>query len=153
MIGKYFNKMPFSIKMKKVWEPGAPAIEIQPGEIIEGPAEILSQFKILSPMPSDFCEVESITQTQSFEFTEETKAEDIVITSQPDTTTPPQEGTTSPLPFDPHKVNWLHIKVADLEAACKILGVDTTPVNELKPKQKKWELVKLVKTACGIVVK
>jgi hypothetical protein len=152
MIGTFYNKMPFAIKMRKTWEPGAPAIELPSGGLIEGPAEILSQFKLLAPLPSDFCEVDSVTQTQQFSFIDNKDSapeEDKTHLAQP--VKPILDGAA--LPFDPHNVNWLHIKVADLEAACKVLGVDISSLAALKPKQKKWELVKLVKIAVGITGK
>jgi hypothetical protein len=154
MIGTFYNKMPFSIKMRKTWEAGAPAIELLSGGLIEGPVEILSQFKVLAPLPSDFCEVDSVTQTQQFSFVDnkETPVESNKLDEAPASTPKPVADLTK-LPFNPHDAKWLYIKVSELEEACRILGVDMAPVSTLKPKDKKWALVKLVKIAVGMDVK
>ena len=47
--------------------------------------------------------------------------------------------------FDPKSVNWLTVKVDQLERACKALNIDMTSLINKKPKEKKWELVKLIK--------
>jgi hypothetical protein len=154
MIGTFYNKVPFSIKMRKTWESGAPAIELPSGGLIDGPVEILSQFKVLAPLPSDFCEVDSVTQTQQFNFVDNKDSTPEATPASTDSPAPEvKKADTTNLPFDPHNVNWLHIKVADLEAACRILGIDMAPVAGLKPKDKKWALVKLVKIAAGIAIK
>jgi len=68
MNGRFYNKMPFSIPMRKVWLPGSPAMQLEAGGIIEGPTDILSQFSFLSPLSIDFSFVDSTTQNSNFEF-------------------------------------------------------------------------------------
>jgi hypothetical protein len=54
------------------------------------------------------------------------------------------------MPFDPKTVNWPGVKVADLELAAKILGIKTDHLKETKPKEKKWQLVNLIKNATNV---
>jgi hypothetical protein len=168
---KFYNRMGFSIKMRKVWEPGSPPIELHSGDIVEGPYNILIQFKFLAPLPFEFHKVESNTQTQNFEFkTDAPQGLDVaeghtaelppVVADDGHTnevapklpeTAQTEDSDASGLPFDPKSVNWLQVKVVDLELACKKLGIDISALSNKKPKEKKWELVKLVKKAVGIV--
>lgn len=186
MSAKYYNKMPFPVKFRKVWETDSPAIELPSGSIIEGPSEYLSSYTFLAPIPFDFHRVESMTQNANFEFRDEMIQQDVPQTTEPiveitpaqvaaevkkvektvgkklkkakDTVVSPtetvietsqqvQSSTPTTLPFDPKTVNWLSVKIADLEVAAQVLHVDITETNAMKPKERKWELVKLIKKA------
>lgn len=161
--GHFFNKMPFEIKFRKIWEPGNPAIVLKPGHVITGPTDLLSQYGFLAPLPFDFHKVDSITMDQEFKYQdkaiENAVPTVIEIKDNPQEIQPTEKQEISPsnenvtMPFDPKNVNWLSVKVADLEQACKFLNIDTSALTNVKPKAKKWELVKLVKKAVGMDVK
>lgn len=173
---KYYNKMPFPVRFRKSWEAGNPAVELQSGNIIEGPAEMLSQYNFLAPLPFEFHKIESITQDAAFTFIDE-KIVDIQTTEPELVTkkeepakeepakeetppqssladeTPPQDNQTKidEMPFDIKTVNWLAVKIEELEKACAFYKIDTTTTHGMNKKDKKWALVKLVKNAAGML--
>jgi hypothetical protein len=153
MDGKFYNKMPFTVNFRKTWIPGNPAAAIEPGHIIEGPVEVLSQYHFFAALPFPFHTVDSVTQENRFQVTDNTHVtEPKIVTTEP-VVVRAGEQDISKLPFDPKNVNWLSVKLADLETACGILNIDISQLAALKPKTKKWELVKLVKKALGLEVK
>lgn len=179
MIGRFYNKMPFTIPLRKVWVPGSPAITLEAGGIIEGPTEILSQFSFLAPLSFDFAMVDSTTQNSKFDFKDErikeiskpvinndTEKQNVEIIKKPveqptivekpivigkDNESAPEvkveevKTTVQDDDFDPLTVNWLMVKVSQLETKCKKLNIDISFLADKKPKDRKWELVKLVK--------
>lgn len=177
---KFYNKMDFPIKFRRVWELNSPPVELQPGGIVEGPFDILSQFSFLGQVPFDFHLVSSETFSNGkfadIKITQQ--VEPIIITSpfaknQPikerHEPTPgavttykeyeePQitvatEDIKKQLPFNPETVNYITLKNADLEKAAEILNIDISYTSEMKPKDKKWELIRLVKKSLGIEIK
>jgi hypothetical protein len=175
MDAKFYNKMPFNIPLRKTWEAGAPKLLLQPGEVIVGPADILSQFQFLAQIPFDYSRVESMTQNSNFAFKDELldenvnkkrkpfqrdeeetvveKVEEVEMTEKQQelakkVTKAIEKQETSvedSMDFDPKTVNWVSVKVEQLERACRFLKINTDFLNDKKPKEKKWELVKLVK--------
>lgn len=179
---KFYNKMPFSIPLRKVWEPGAPPIVLPAGGTIVGPIEILCQFQFLKQVPFDFSRVESTIQSNGggiFEYKDKLIDENFNVKTTPpkqvvkdevivenveeipmteeqqqkaqecfDNLEKQESVNTEPitgLDFNPHEVNWVTVKVDQLERACKFLNINIDFLKDKKPKQKKWELVKLVK--------
>lgn len=175
MDAKFYNKMPFNIPLRKTWEAGAPKLLLKPGEVIVGPADILAQFQFLAQIPFDYSRVESMTQNSNFSFKDELLDEDVNKKRKPfqkedvvevekietvkmteqqqkmaEKTFKIVEQTEQPvvedsMDFDPKTVNWVSVKVEQLERACRFLKINTDFLNDKKPKEKKWELVKLVK--------
>jgi len=187
---RFYNKMEFPVNLRKVWEKDSPAITLKTGEVIQGPYEILTQFPFLSPLMADFSMIDSMTQNNKMEYTDN-KVEEIQIPEryripmdvkkdEPAAEYEPEPinkqiaetviENHSPIikqneketdiiekdivknspeidivDFDPRVVNWLTIKVEQLERACKALNIDMSFLNDKKPKEKKWELVKLIK--------
>jgi hypothetical protein len=170
--------MPFKIPLRRTWEINSPAVLLNPGETIVGPAEILSQFQFLAQIPFDFSRVESTIQT-NYQFN--TQYKDKLIDQNPyiKTTDPvykkeevsvenveelpmneetkqlankafdsiiSKEEVIEGLDFDPKEVNWVTVKVDQLERACKYLKINIDFLKDKRPKEKKWELVKLVKS-------
>jgi len=149
MYAKFYNQMEFTINMRKTWENGAPKIQLASGAIIEGPYEILAHFKFLAPIPIDFHKVDSRTQMPRFEFSE-TDVQPEVSFIKIHKEDVPKEIQEPGEAFDPKSVNWLKVKVSDLELMCSNMGINIDHLADKKPKEKKWELVKLVKAASGI---
>lgn len=160
---KFYNRMEFTINLRKVWEPGSPAIRVPSGGIVEGPYEKLIHYRFLAPLPFDFHKVDSTT-TENFSISQEIpviKPEDIKIqnaaeqkTAEPESNEGSLAEQTAPsgqLPFDPAKVNWIQVKTAELEVAAKVLGIDLSALKDVPAKKKKWELVSLVKAKLGII--
>lgn len=77
-LGRYYNKMDYPIKMRKIWELGAPAIELQPGATLEGPIDMLSTYSFLAPLPFDFHNVDAMTMDDQKNFI------DMKINERPD---------------------------------------------------------------------
>jgi hypothetical protein len=168
---RFYNKMPFEIKMRAMWLPNNPPIILQPGGIIEGPYDFLSQYVFLQFIPVDFHRVESIIQGPDYVFKDEllpqnnevrvvtglqvpetiteTKQEEQVEQKTENQPVEQQTDETLPteLPFDPSTVNWLGVKIEQLETAAKVLKINISHLKDVKPKEKKWALVKLVKDA------
>jgi hypothetical protein len=167
---KYFNKMDFVVRFRKIWELNSPAVALQPGEQIEGPDDFLSQFSFLSKVPFDFHLVNAETDytkikfdiVQGNEVTLVTNKNIEVKTDKKIELQKQEENESiikvtkdidiSALPFDPKTVNWLTIKLEEIENACKYLNIDISTYAELNNKQKKWELIKQIKNALGIQV-
>lgn len=158
---KFFNKMQFEVKFRKYWLSGNPACTLNCGEVIEGPYDILSTMPFLQHIPLNFSEVDSITfgnnyipkvddsisekySNKKVEYTKIESNTNIVDASEQIESSPQEESTATE--FDPSNVNWLQIKVSQLETICKINNIDISKLEGLKPKDKKWELVKLVKS-------
>lgn len=167
---KFYNKMPFEIKMRAMWMKGNPPIVLAPGATIEGPYDLLAQYTFLQMIPIDFHRVESVIQGPNYEYKDEllpvnnnvqiingptgeqdTVEKQIEKVEQTAETAQLQQQTEVPavtaMPFDPKTANWLSIKVEELLAAARFLNIDVSSVNTLKPKEKKWALVKMVKAA------
>lgn len=162
MSTKYFNKMDFPVKFRQVWLPGAPAVELQPGHIIEGPAEYLREYTFLSSVPFDFHKVDAITQDRQFKFQDYpidripvVKLEEHAPGKEVEFVEPEvKEVKIDPellkkLPFDIETINWIQVKTDELEVAANVLGLDISSIAGYKPKEKKWFLVKLLKKALG----
>lgn len=157
MFTKFYNKMPFEIKFRKVWESGTPPVILKSGEIIEGPYDSLIQYAFLAPIPIDFSNVSSSIQNNNMEYTDnlildvpnetklqiynekENKLEEEKIEQ------PIEIDTSIEIGFDPKTVNWLTVKVDQLETACKKLNINIDSLSDKKPKEKKWELVRIIK--------
>lgn len=169
-IAKFYNKMPFEIKMRKIWLPKSPPVIIPPGGIIEGPYDLLSEYQFLQLIPVDFHRVESMTQNNKFEYKDELLPENnnliikhgtVVQVEQTQEMKEPEKInetkielkeqilniTSNEMPFDVNTVNWLTVKIDQLEQAAKCLNIDISNIKELKPKERKWALVKVVKDA------
>lgn len=179
MDAKFYNKMPFQIPLRRTWDVNSPAVLLNPGETIIGPAEILGQFQFLAQLPFDFSRVESTIQT-NYQFNTEYKdklleqnpyikstppvykkevivenVEEIPMNDETQQLAdkafdsipiiPEEEEVVEGLDFDPKEVNWVTVKCDQLERACKFLKINTEFLKDKKPKEKKWELVKLVK--------
>ena len=171
MDGKYFNHLPHEVKFRKVWEPGAPPVRLAPGATIEGPVQYLANYPFLTAMPFPFHTVESETQQQNFSFKDMSvgqKTEPVIISGLPEQKTEPTipaepaveptvvvagEQDLTKLPFDPKTVNWIMVKVSELELAAKVLNIPIATINSMKPKDKKWALVKEIKKALGMDIK
>lgn len=170
---RFYNRMEFTINLRKVWEPGAPAIRVPSGGIVEGPYDKLIQYRFLAPLPFDFHKVDSTT-SENFAFKREEfiipqnipiiRPEDIQvkncndvqkeITSQDEQqldNSDQKTTSTGSLPFDPAKVNWIQVKTPELLQAAVALGIDVNSLQETNPKKKKWEIVRLVKAKLGLV--
>jgi hypothetical protein len=89
MNGKYFNKMPFDVSLRKTWLPEAPSAKLKPGEQVEGPMDLLSKYYFLSPVPFDFHKVDSITQAPNFEYTDKITEHAQQAPTEPVIVTPP----------------------------------------------------------------
>ncbi len=176
MDAKFYNRMEFPVNFRKIWITGSPAVKLQSGEIVEGPYEMLSQYRFLAPVPFDFHKVESVTQMQNFEFTDHTvpvnQSEPVIISAPMELTsvneyvqpmpavghTPESaeivvdssQANATTLPFDPKTVSWFSVKVDELKQAATALKIDISSLNGLPPKKVKWELVRLIKKATNI---
>jgi hypothetical protein len=67
----FYNKMPFEVKMRKIWVKDNPPVIIPPGGTIEGPYDLLSQYTFLAVIQMDFSRVESIIQGPNYEYRDE----------------------------------------------------------------------------------
>jgi hypothetical protein len=177
MDARFFNKMPFPVSLRKAWLPGAPALRLQPGETVDGPYDILFQFKFLAPMPFDFHKVEGITQNATFEYTdkkfepsvnepqiisaplkfegvkEKYQEMPVVHHPQPEAVQPiiiANEETIKTLPFDPKTVDWMSIKTDELKKAAEILGIDLKALENVPLKKLKWDLIKMIKKSTNV---
>jgi len=163
---KFFNCVDFPVNFRLIWLPGNPAIKLEPGQIIEGPFEKLNSYNFLRPIQQqnintnltlqdnegkfindvvrkDVEEQEILAQKHRESFVSESydNDDDIEIIEVVD------DWENLELPFDPTNCNWIKVKLTELEEAAKILGI---PVDEsIPPKKKKWELVRLIKSAIG----
>lgn len=166
----FYNKMPFEVKMRRIWLKDNPPIVIPPGGQIEGPYDLLSQYTFLAVIQMDFSRVESIIQGPNYEYRDELLEpnNNIKVVSGPDKIDHEEveknieevESTKRDAIEEEPKTeeieveidinnppNWLSVKVEQLIKMAKELNVDTAHTANMKPKDKKWELVKLVKAA------
>lgn len=158
MDAKFYNKMPFTVNFRKIWIPGNPAVALEPGHIIEGPENILRQYHFFAPLPFPFHTVDSVTQENRFQQTDNTAPTEPKIVTDGQSPVEPTiviagEQEMANLPFDINNVNWLNIKITDLELACSVLNIDISNYASIPAKKRKWELVKMIKKATGRDVK
>lgn len=163
---KYYNKMPFPVKFRKIWVDGNPAVELQSGEPIDGPDDILSQYSFLARIPVDFHLVNTTiqdslniykdellkdTNASNFHIITESKKEEIddtVIVSEPIVENKEESDVETEQNidnFDIKNVNWLSIKVDFMEKLAIKHNINIDHTKALKPKDRRWELVKLLK--------
>lgn len=163
----FYNKMPFEIKMRKIWLLNSPPVRLPPGGTISGPYELLSQYTFLAPLHVDFSRVETVIQGTNFEYRDEllepnkeikvvtgpeaVKIEENIKEVETNNTkeevekeeqTQEDEDVVIDLNNPP---NWLSVKVKQLVKMAETMGIKIDHTAHMKPKDKKWELVKLVK--------
>lgn len=171
MNGKFFNCYDFEVKFRLFWLPNNPPISLKPGETIEGPVEYLKSFQFLRPIPVDFNRVATVTQDNKGQFLnyddlvkfDIKRQEDLAnkykaeLGKKEDNPTvdneviPVEDLKPVELPFDPQSVNWVKVSMDDLNEAAEMLGVDKSGIESLPAKKRKWELVRLIKKAVGLV--
>ena len=161
---KFFNCVDFPVNFRLIWLPNNPAIQLQPGQIIEGPYELLITYNFLRPLQQQTIKSVSLsTQDEQGNYLDETINTDMKEKEQwaethrvsflkengeqNDETDIPIDIKidTSELPFDPKDCNWIKVTLADLEKAANILKVDMSSLTGVAPKKRKWELVRLIK--------
>jgi hypothetical protein len=164
----FYNKMPFEIKMRKIWVTDNPPVRIPPGGTIVGPYDLLSQYTFLAPLHVDFSRVETVIQGSNFEYRDELLEpnKEIKVISGPETAeveknikevesnnkkevitedaTPEESSEDVEIDIN-NPPNWLSVKVKQLVKMAETMGINISHTANMKPKDKKWELVKLVK--------
>lgn len=167
----FYNKMPFEVKMRRIWLKDNPPIVIPPGGQIEGPYDLLSQYTFLAVIQMDFSRVESIIQGPNYEYRDELlepnnnirvvsgpdridqsevekNIEEVESTKREDTVENETKTEEIDVEIDINNPpNWLSVKVEQLIKMAKELNINIDHTANMKPKDKKWELVKLVKAA------
>lgn len=164
---KFYNNTQTPINLRKVWEPGAPKLTLNPGQFIEGPYEYLSTMPFLSQI-MDYDDISSEIPTfansivGSYEqyYTEETKSETSLVFGNKDEESEEDEpdvkvGEIVVAPsnkfsvetFDPKTAKWATITIDALLELCKYKNIDLSSAQSLKGAAKRFELVKLVKAA------
>lgn len=180
---KFYNKMGFEIKLKRTWIPGSPSCILKPGDMIEGPYDILSNMPFLQYMQLNFCEVDSQIQRLDNSYydvpiqldvkkenntilnnstsnqlksikldnvsEQKIKIDTPIIKETDDTPSKPSTKSDS-VEFNINEVNWVTVKIDLLERVCKEKSINIDHTNTMKPKDRKWELVRLVKKAYNI---
>lgn len=163
----FYNKMPFEIKMRKIWVSGCPPVRIPPGGTIVGPYDLLSQYTFLAPIHVDFSRVETVIQGTNFEYRDELLSpnNDIKVVTGPDAIQieqnmkeveqnnkkeeviekQPEEDEEDVVIDINNPPNWLSVKVKQLVKMSEAMNINIDHTAHMKPKDKKWELVKLVK--------
>lgn len=164
---KFFNCVDFPVNFRMIWLPGNPAVQLEPGQIIEGPFEKLITYNFLRPIQQQNINPNLSTQDNQGKYLDESVQKDVeeqarlaekhretfVNTTPPADTAPSSDQSVVDgwenlqLPFDPMNCNWIKVKATELEEAAKILGI--TVDENIPPKKKKWELVRLIKAAVG----
>lgn len=164
--GDFVNPMDFPLNFRALWLPGNPAIQINPGQTINGPIRYLSNYRFLMPVRMRMHKVSSITidQDGSYQDVGEDGEEVIKIdendvvevvsgeaTEKKEEFVPPSQEVIDSLPLDlGDKTVWFKAKMPDLEKSCKILGIEIpVETQALNDKKRKWVIVRLIKEALG----
>lgn len=153
----FINVMNFEVKMRAIWLPENPPIKIQPGQVIDGPPEVLSTYRFLQPVPIKMHEVSSVITQQNGDMQDvgenvnevfTVKETDVVTipteTLQVSKTVTKDQLREVGIDID-EKVNWMKFKTDDLEDICVKLELDTSACDDSTKNKKKWDLVKLIK--------
>lgn len=164
---KFFNCVDFDVNFRMIWLPNNPAVKLKPGQIIEGPFELLMTYNFLRPLQQqNINPINTPTQDEKGNYLDEEVQKDVEEKEQLAekhaksfaSDAQPREDEETPvnvvddwqnleLPFDPTNCNWIKVKQADLEEAAKILGIGVD--ESVPPKKRKWDLVRKVKAAIG----
>lgn len=161
--GEYFNPMDFHLNFRCLWLPNNPSVRIEPGGKIYGPHKYLSNYRFLMPVPMKMYKVSSITVDQDGSYTDVDENDDeVIVINENDVVEEIKdennenkisEDDITKLPFDINEkeINWLQYKTDDFVEFANILHID---ISHIKPgRQKRWEILKLIKKAIGKDVK
>lgn len=168
--GDFVNPMDFPLNFRALWLPGNPAIQINPGQTINGPIRYLSNYRFLMPVRMRMHKVSSITVDQDGSYQDVGEDGDEVIKindsdvvevvsagskETKDEFVPPSQEIIDSLPLQlGDKRVWFNASMDDLHKSCEILKVEIPiDIMALGDKDRKWAIVRLIKKALGKEVK
>ena len=158
-IAKFVNIMEFPINMRAHWMPGNPAICIPSGGTVDGPYDVLVQYKFFKCIGLNVNIVETQTSVDG-EYKED--PEEIVIGDDDTVEIIATEVSVTSDIKDISKVsntpkdrvlkyiesidgNWVRANTADLEDLCNVCGVFIENVEKMNKRSLRWEYIRLLK--------